>query len=104
MAEEATPLFRGDELRKVEGRLSIVDAAVGPLKSGDGGGTFDGMDARVKALETHVEYIRRDIGEMRTDVRDLRTEAHRDFKLIFGAIIAVSLGLAGLMAKGFKWL
>mgnify|MGYP000722284598 FL=1 len=27
-----------------------------------------------------------------------------DFRLIFGAIITVALGLAALMAKGFGWL
>jgi len=27
-----------------------------------------------------------------------------DFRLLFGAIIAVTLGLAALMAKGFHWL
>jgi len=34
------------------------------------------------------------------DLRELRG----DMKLLLGAIIAVALGLAGLMAKGFHWL
>lgn len=28
----------------------------------------------------------------------------RDFRILFGALIAVTLGLAGLMARGFGWL
>ena len=42
-----------------------------------------------------------DVKELRRDITGIRTT---DFRLIFGAIIAVALGLAGLMAKGFGWL
>jgi hypothetical protein len=45
-----------------------------PLQSGGGGGTFDGMEARVAILETHVEYIRRDIGELKADVSEIRRD------------------------------
>lgn len=45
-----------------------------PLKSGGGGGTFDGMEARVAVLETHVVHIREDIGETRNDVSALRSD------------------------------
>lgn len=75
-----------------------------PLKSGDGGGTFDPMEARVAKLEASVAHIERDIGEMKTDVRGLRSDARTDFRLLFGALIAVALGLAGMMARGFGWL
>ena len=73
------------------------------LKSGDGGGTFDGMEARVAKLEALSETISRDLGEMKTDIRELRRDARTDFRTLFGALIAVALGLAGLMAKGFHW-
>jgi len=47
-------------------------------------------------------------------VHDLRTETSRrdealrdavetDFRIMFGALITVALGLAALMAKGFHW-
>jgi hypothetical protein len=73
------------------------------------------MDARVAKLEAHVEYIRRDLDDLKTDMREfrgetkasfsgVRTEMKSDFRLVFGALIAASLGLAGLMAKGFGWL
>lgn len=65
------------------------------------------MEARITKLETAAEYIQRDVKELRDDVRTLRGEIHSirttDFRLTFGAIIAVALGLAGLMAKGFHW-
>jgi hypothetical protein len=30
-------------------------------------------------------------------------DAREDFRILFGALIVVALGLAGLMAKGFRW-
>ena len=76
--------------------------------SNDGGGT---VEARIARLESDVAHIQRDIGEikidlreMRSDIKDVRVELKSDFRLAFGAIIAVALGLAGLMAKGFGWL
>jgi hypothetical protein len=27
-----------------------------------------------------------------------------DFRVLFGALIAIAVGLAGIMAKGFHWL
>lgn len=75
----------------------------------------DDLEARVAKLEAHVEYIRRDLDDLKTDVRDfrgetkasfsvVRTEMKSDFRVVFGALIAASLGLAGLMAKGFGWI
>ena len=40
------------------------------LKGGDGGGTFGDMEARVAALEAHMENVRENVGLIRTDVRD----------------------------------
>lgn len=62
------------------------------------------MEPRIKALETHVEYIRADLNTIKSDIRDLRSTHDRDFRISFGALIVATLGLAGLMAKGFKWL
>lgn len=62
------------------------------------------MEARVAKLEAHFEYIRRDLDAVRTDVGAIKKEAREDFRILFGALIAVALGLAGLMAKGFGWL
>lgn len=74
------------------------------LKS-DGGGPHNGdMEARVAKLEASMEYVQRDIGEIKTDVRQIKEHARTDFRQLFGALIVVALGLAGLMAKGFHWL
>lgn len=66
------------------------------------------MEARIAKLEVAVEYIQRDVAELKADVRDLRTEVHRirttDFRILFGALISVALGLSAIMAKGFGWL
>lgn len=69
-----------------------------------GGGTFGGMEARVAKLESTCEHILREMAEMKADIRDLRKDGQRDFRIQFGALIAAALGLAGLMAKGFHWL
>lgn len=70
--------------------------------SGNGGG--GNMEARVAKLESDAEYIKRDIHEIKERLKDIRSDAKTDFRMLFGAIIAVALGLAGLMAKGFGWL
>jgi hypothetical protein len=36
------------------------------LKGGGGGGTYNDMEARVTRLETHMEYVRRDLDELKT--------------------------------------
>jgi hypothetical protein len=41
------------------------------LKTGGGGGTSDGMDARVARLEAHVEVLRADVADMRVGLATL---------------------------------
>ncbi len=66
-----------------------------------------GMETRIAKLETGTEFISRDLKDLREDVRTLRTDIAgirtTDFRLLFGAIIAVALGLTGVIAKGFHW-
>ncbi|OWO84768.1 hypothetical protein B5C26_02415 [Photorhabdus luminescens] len=62
------------------------------------------MESRVAKLESDVEHIKKSIDEVKADVREIKRDARLDFRLLFGAIIAVALGLAGLMAKGFHWI
>ncbi|ECE1725251.1 hypothetical protein C2J41_17815 [Salmonella enterica] len=62
------------------------------------------MQARVAKLESDVEYIKSTLKDIKDDVREIKRDARTDFRIIFGAIITVALGLAGLMAKGFNWL
>ncbi len=84
-------------------------AAAGGIDTSSGGGDDGGMDgARIAKLESDVEYVKRDISDLRDDVRELRkgVEGIRttDFRVIFGAIIFVAISLAGLMAHGFHWI
>ncbi len=86
------------------------------LASRNGGGEPpSGIEPRIARLETSVAHIERDAAEIRVDLKDLRIETRAEFKglrktdesnfrLLFGALIAVALGLAGIMAKGFHWL
>jgi len=76
----------------------------GPRGDGDNGG----MESRIARLETAVEYIQRDIVEIKGHINALRNDVSgirtTDFRITFGAIITVALGLAGLVAKGFGWI
>lgn len=103
----------------IASRLQKVEGGESPrFDRPTGGGDNGGMEARVARLEADVDYIKRDIAEIKTilnghggkfdGVRDridgLRDRTDRDFRILFGALTAASLGLAGLMAKGFGWL
>ena len=45
-----------------------------PLQTGGGGGTYDGMEARVAVLETHIEHIRSDISGLKADMGVIRSD------------------------------
>jgi hypothetical protein len=66
------------------------------------------MEARIAKLEAGQDYIQRDVNDLKDDVRAIRGEINgirtTDFRLLFGAIIALAIGLAGLMARGFHWI
>lgn len=49
-------------------RLDDIEAR---LKSGSGSGTSDGMDGRVSKLEAHMEHVREDMAEIKTDLKSL---------------------------------
>ncbi|MEJ7808514.1 MAG: hypothetical protein WKG03_21655 [Telluria sp.] len=55
------------------------------------------MEARTARLES-------DIGEIKTDVREIKRDQRSDFRILFGATVTTTLGLAALIAKGFGWL
>ena len=69
------------------------------------------MDGRVARIESDISYIKRDIQdikgdvkEVRDEIKDVRKDMRADFRITFGALIAVALGLAGIMARGFGWM
>jgi hypothetical protein len=69
---------------------------------GAGGGGQ--LEARIARLEADVGHILRDVREIKDDLKEMRSDARVDFRLLFGAVIAVAIGLAGLMGRGFGWL
>jgi hypothetical protein len=69
------------------------------------------MEARIANIEAHlaridvaIEYMQRDIKEIKQDLRAFRAEVKIELRILFGALFTVPLGLAGIMAKGFDWL
>ncbi|HHG9988687.1 MULTISPECIES: hypothetical protein [Yersinia] len=74
------------------------------LKHGGNDGGNSMLEVRVAKLESDVEYIKKSIDDVKLDVREIKRDARTDFRIIFGSLIAVALGLAGIMAKGFHWL
>jgi hypothetical protein len=83
--------------------------------AGGGGPPHDPrMEAWVAVLEEIAVSTKQAVAGLQQEVRDLRAETSRrddalrdtiesDFRILFGAIITVALGLATLMAKGFHW-
>lgn len=80
---------------------NLVSSMAQPPSGGSGMG---GLEARVAKIEATVEHVQTDVREIKSDIRDLRTASQTDFRIVFGSLIAVALGLAGLMAHGFHWL
>ena len=71
---------------------------------GSGGGDSTGLEPRIAKLEATTEHIQSDVKDIKTDVREIRGDHDRDFRILFGALIISTLGLAGVMAKGFGWI
>ena len=69
-----------------------------------GAGPYDpGMASRVAKLEAHAEHIQTDLAEIKRDLRDLVKKVDRHFLIAAGMVIGSTLGLAGILAKGFHW-
>ena len=80
-----------------------------------------GMEARVAVLEEIAAATQQVVVELRSDNNRrfdevsrrfddvnrrfdaMRDAMERDFRILFGALITVALGLAALMARGFHW-
>jgi len=62
------------------------------------------MEARIAKVESDVGHLLRDLTDIKTDIREIKGHARDDFRILFGALIIVAIGLAGLLAKGFNWL
>ena len=103
-----TPIRPDSTARLIEQLQRVADNTDYPPRSSGGGGPT--LEARVAKLEATIEHVQRDVAEIKVILRGhdgkfdgLRDRMERDFRLLFGVIITVALGLAGLMAKGFHW-
>lgn len=60
--------------------------------------------------ETHEEFrlVRCEMRSLRTELKAeigiLRNDARADFRLLFGALITLAIGMTGLLAKAFHWI
>lgn len=61
------PSWRDHALKSLEDTFS--------LPGGGDGGNNGGMDGRIAKLEADMEYVKRDVSELRTDMRDVRDRA-----------------------------
>ena len=63
---------------------------------------------RIARLEVTVEHLVKEFAEFKAEIKaelkDLRKLVDFQFRLLAGMIIALGLGMSGLMAKGFGWL
>jgi hypothetical protein len=103
--------------RHMEARVAVLEeiaagtkGAVADLRQevhdlrADSNRRFDDMNQR---FDTMRDDMNRRFDTMRDDMNrrfdTMRDAMERDFRLLFGAIITVALGLAALMARSFHW-
>lgn len=89
--------------RKIDDRVGKLDDRVGKLddRIGKLDDRVSALAERVARVETGIDFLRSDIKNLSDGLLAVRTT---DFRLMFGALIAVALTLSGMMAKGFGWL
>ncbi len=84
-----------------------------PLKGGNGGGTYGGMDGRVSKLEAYVDETRQDMREIRGDLKaiigklgSIATKADLDtwkWQWLLGSVALFAI-VIGAILGGLAWL
>lgn len=81
------------------------------LKSGDGGGTYDGMEERVTRLEIQVEHILQDTAALKSDMTNVkdrlsditaqlaRIDAKLDSKIDYKWLTVYVLGIVAVIMR-----
>jgi hypothetical protein len=83
-----------------------------PRLSVDAAQLLADLPPRVARMETHIEYMRLDIAELKAGQKELRTELksevaglrkelRTDFRWLLGLMVAGFGGLLGVTAQGF---
>lgn len=90
-------------LDQVRARIDRIENSLSDpaLKSGGGGGTSGFMEERVTRLETHMEYVRRDLDDIKSGqtallaaVQDLKTEITSTRGTAAGKVTVITTGIA----------
>ena len=68
------------------------------------GVNFPPLDSRVARLEIRTEHVESNIVDLKAEVRSLRERMDNDFRITWAGMIALAIGITGVMAKGFGWL
>lgn len=76
-----------------------------PLKPRGGGGTSDGMEERVTRLETHFEYVRKDLDEIKADQKKIISAlsalpTKRDLTTNILVMVAIGLSVMAITVGG----
>ena len=61
------------------------------------------VQSDVREIKLDLREIRQDVKDIK-DIKDIRSEARTDFRVLCGSLIGVAVGLAAVMAKGFGWI
>jgi len=100
---------------RTNGGKDGLGAAEGPNEPPGGGGGGEDMEARVRVLETNIEYIRkgiekidasietirREIGDIRQTVNDFRQETTKEFGSIKTDIFVIKADMIHLAPKSY---
>ncbi|MES2127767.1 MAG: hypothetical protein V4463_10895 [Pseudomonadota bacterium] len=88
--------------------------ASSPLQAlgGDSDARFSAIEERLARVEVHLEHLQEDVGELKADHRVNAQHTNQqilairttDFRILFGTIISVALGLTAVVAHGFHWI
>ncbi|HVB69726.1 MAG TPA: hypothetical protein VNE67_17910 [Acetobacteraceae bacterium] len=89
----------GDLRNETSGRDEGLRQEIHELRN-ETRGRDEGLRQEIHELRN--ETGRRDEG-LRQEIHELRNVQERDFRIMFGALITATIGLAALMAKGFHW-
>ena len=82
----------------------VPQRAINQYGNGDGRGGGDSVESRIARVESDVKNIFIHLGDIKKDIRELRNDIKIDFRILWGALFVATIGLAGLLAKGFEWI
>jgi len=89
------------DMREMRNELS---SGLSTVRNELGGGLSAVRNEFGSALSAVRNEFGSGLGEVRNEIREVRNHQERDFRILFGALIGVAVGLAGMFAKGFGWL